>query len=240
MWYNIKELLMKRGVKRLMQLIVMLTHNDHTVKNAKAVFEKCINSKAQFWGFKEEGLPVDEMKELFSLMKSLGKTTFLEVVAYTEEQCQEGAEMALTCGCDVLMGTLFFDSVNEFCRNHNIRYMPFVGKVHSRPSVLEGEIEDIINEAKSYKDKGVFGFDLLGYRYTGDKKELIKRFVKEIDMPVCVAGSIGSFDKLDFLADVDPWAFTIGGAFFEDKFGGEFSAQVDKVYDYLSKDGENV
>lgn len=44
-------------------------------------------------GFKEVGIPLDEMKELYSYMKQCGKTTFLEVVAYTEEECMEGAKM---------------------------------------------------------------------------------------------------------------------------------------------------
>lgn len=222
-----------------MKLIVMLTHNDHTVKNAKEVFENCKNSSAEFWGFKEEGIPHSEMKELFSAMKKCGKTTFLEVVAYNEAKCLSGAKLALECGCDVLMGTLFFDSVNEFCQKNNIKYMPFVGDVHERPSILEGSVDSIIKEAKEYIKKGVYGFDLLGYRYTGDKNELISRFVKEVDAPVCVAGSIGSFEKLDFLKKLNPWSITIGGAFFENKFSGDFLNQVNEVNEYI-KDNENV
>ena len=65
-------------------LIVMLTHNDKTVLNAYDIFEKCKNSKAKFWGFKEEPIPLDEMKRLYSYMKSMDKTTFLEVIAYDE------------------------------------------------------------------------------------------------------------------------------------------------------------
>lgn len=44
---------------------------------------------------KEEPLPLEEMKDLFSYMKRCGKTTALEVVAYTEDKCLEGAEMAV-------------------------------------------------------------------------------------------------------------------------------------------------
>lgn len=43
------------------------------------------------------------------------KKTFLEVVEYTEEEGLERAKIALECGCDILMGTLFYDSINEFC-----------------------------------------------------------------------------------------------------------------------------
>ena len=99
-----------------LNLIVMLTHNDRTVENAYEIFDKCKNSKAKFWGFKEEPLPIDQMKKLYAYMKECGKTTFLEVVEYTEEKGLEGAKMAVECGCDILMGTMFFDSINEYCK----------------------------------------------------------------------------------------------------------------------------
>ena len=37
------------------ELIVMLTHNDHTVEDADKVFESCRQSKALYFGFKEHG-----------------------------------------------------------------------------------------------------------------------------------------------------------------------------------------
>ncbi len=222
-------------MKNNTNLIVMLTYNDKTVENACEIFEQCNNTKAEFWGFKEAGLPLEKMKELFSMMKKCGKTTVLEVVAYSEKDCMDGAKMALECNCDILMGTLFFDSVNDFCKSHNIKYMPFVGQVENRPSVLSGNIDDMIKEAKQYIEKGVYGFDLLGYRYTGDALELINQFTQEIEVPVCVAGSINSFARLDEIKEAAPWAFTIGGAFFENKYEGTFNEQIDKVCDYISK-----
>lgn len=75
------------------------------------------------------------------------KKTFLEVVEYTEEEGLERAKIALECGCDILMGTLFYDSINEFCKSNNLKYMPFVGQVEDRPSILKGSIDEMINEA---------------------------------------------------------------------------------------------
>jgi hypothetical protein len=217
------------------ELIVMLTHNDRTVENAAEIFEACKDTKAKYWGFKEAGIPVEEMKALYARMKECGKTTFLEVVAYTEEECLEGAKMAVECGCDCLMGTLYFDSINDYCKANNLKYMPFVGKITGRPSVLEGTIEGMIDEAKSYLAKGVAGFDLLGYRYTGDAVKLNKEFVAGVPAPVCLAGSVSSYQRLDEVKATGAWAFTIGGAFFENKFNGTFAEQVDKVVDYMNK-----
>ena len=214
-------------------LIVMLTHNDRTVTDAYEIFEQCKDSAAMYWGMKEEPLPLEEMQKLFAYMKRCGKTTFLEVVAYTEPECLAGAEMAVKCGCDVLMGTLYFDSVNEFCREHNLRYMPFVGNITGRPSVLEGSIDEMGQDARRYLEKGAWGIDLLGYRYTGDAAELNRRLVEETGAPVCIAGSINSFQRLDEIKEASPWAFTIGSAFFENRFQGSFREQINKVCAYM-------
>ncbi len=217
------------------ELIVMLTWHDYTVENAAQVFEQCKNSKAKYWGFKEHPLPLDQMKALYAHMKECGKTTFLEVVAYSEQEGLEGARIAAACGCDVLMGTKFFDSINDYCHEHGIKYMPFVGKVTGRPSVLEGTIEGMIAEARSYIERGAYGIDLLGYRFTGDAVALNEAVVAGTGAPVCLAGSIDSYERLDQVRNAAPWAFTIGGAFFENKFGGSFVEQVNKVCDYMSQ-----
>lgn len=217
------------------KLIVMLTHNDHTVENASEIFESCKNSKAQYWGFKEKPLPISEMKSLFSRMKSCGKTTFLEVVEYDEESGLHGAKIAKECGCDILMGTVFFDSINQFCKENNMKYMPFVGQITNRPSILEGSIEDMISEAKEYLAKGVYGFDLLGYRYTGDPVKLNNAFIQAIEAPVCLAGSVDSYERLDEVIEANPWAFTVGSAFFDEKFGTEIHEQINNVCNYIEK-----
>ena len=222
-------------MKNSLNLIVMLTHNDETVNNAHEIFEKCKNSDAKFWGFKEKSLPIEQMKNLYKYMKECGKTTFLEVVEYTEKEGLEGAKLALECGCDILMGTVFFDSINEFCKKNNLRYMPFVGKVTERPSILEGEIDEIIKEANEYLKKGVYGFDLLGYRYTGNAVELNERFVLEVNAPVCIAGSVNGYERLDELKNINPWSFTIGSAFFENKFDGSFEEQINNVCEYVKQ-----
>ena len=217
------------------ELIVMLTHNDLTVHNAYDIFDQCRNSRAKFWGFKEEPLPLEQMKKLFRYMKSCGKTTFLEVVAYSEKECMDGAKKAVECNCDFLLGTTFSDSINEFCRLNHIKYMPFVGIIAGRPSILDGTVEDMIQEAETYIAKGVYGIDLLGYRYTGDATRLNREFVANVHAPVCIAGSVNSYERLTELKSIAPWAFTIGGAFFENKFDGTMKEQIDKVCNFMKE-----
>lgn len=228
--FNVGEVVMKRNDS---QLIVMLTHNDITVDNAYEIFEHCKNSKAKYWGIKEKSLSFEQMKKLFTYMKECGKSTVLEVVEYSQKLCMKGAQIAAECGCDILLGTTFSDEVNEFCKQSNLKYMPFVGNVKGRPSVLDGNIGEMLEEANEYLAKGVFGFDLLGYRYVGNSVELNKKFVSQVNAPVCIAGSINSYMRLDQIKEISPWAFTIGGAFFENKFEGTIEEQIDKVCDYM-------
>ncbi len=220
------------------KLIVMLTHNDYTVENALRIFDTCKYTKANYWGCKEAPLPADHMKELFSYMKAYGKTTFLEVVAYTEKECVEGAVSAVKYGADYLMGTCFFESVNSICCENGIRYMPFVGDISERPSILKGNAADMINEACEYYAKGAFGVDFLGYRYTGDTKMLNRTFLSAManqGIPVCAAGGVNSYEKLDEILELNADMFTIGSGFFEKCFGETFESQVNNVCDYIYK-----
>ena len=54
-------------------LIVMLTHHDCTVRNAYEIFEQCKRSKADFWGFKEQPLPLPQMKNIIYLYERIRK-----------------------------------------------------------------------------------------------------------------------------------------------------------------------
>lgn len=213
----------------------MLTHHDVTVQNAYEIFDSCKQLDQKYWGFKEEGISFPEMKRLCNYIKENGKVAVLEAVAYTEGKCLDAASVAAKCGFDILMGTLYYESVNEFCKENAIKYMPFVGRVSGRPSVLEGDIEDIVDEANRLLKKGVFGIDLLGYRYVGDCETLDSELVSRVNAPVCLAGSIDCIARLDAVKRVSPFAFTVGSAFFEHKFGDSFSEQIEFINDYMKK-----
>ena len=217
------------------ELVVMLTYNDFTSEDAEKIFEECKNTKAKYWGFKEKPLSKERMKKLYSRMKESGKTTILEVVAYSSEEGLSGAKIAAECGCDILMGTKFHQEIADYCRANNIKYMPFVGTIEGRPSVLKGSVSDIVAEAKNVIKNGAYGIDLLGYRYLENASELIKNIIDETDAPVCIAGSIDSYDKLDEMKEYQPDTFTIGSAFFENKFGRDFASQINTVCDYINK-----
>lgn len=199
-------------------LIVMLTYNDITVPNALEVFDSCRDIPVQHWGFKNVGLPVDQMTALVSQMKAAGKTTYLEVVTYDEASCMKAAKVAVSCKFDVLMGTLYYDSVHQFLKEHGTTYSPFVGKVSGSPSILEGTNQEIIDDAKSMMAKGIDTFDILAYRHVVDGEKLAYEFCQAVDAKICIAGSIASYQRIDTMFDIKPWAFTMGSALFDNKF----------------------
>ena len=198
------------------KIIIMLTHNDRTVKNAQEVFDSC------------------KMAKLVASMKAAGKTTFLEVVTYSEEDCMAGAKVAVEMGFDYLMGTLFFDSVYAYLQKHQVKYLPFCGKVSGSPSVLEGSFDEIIADARSMLAKGVYGIDLLAFRHA-QGAELAEAYCAAVDAPVVIAGSINSNERIDFINRVDPWAFTMGSALFTENFapGQGFRKNLEAVAAYM-------
>ena len=151
-------------------IIIMLTHHDVTVPNAAEVFEACKDiGNVKLWGFKNVG----------------------------EESCLDGAQTAIDCGFDYLMGTLYYDSVAKLLKDNGMDYLPFVGKVSGSPSILEGTNEEIIQNAKDLMAKGVTGFDILAYRHVVDGEKLAYEFCAAVPAKICIAGSINSFARID-------------------------------------------
>lgn len=222
------------------ELIVMLTHHDETVQNALPLFEECKDLPVTHWGFKDVGLPHPQMKELVRHMKAAGKVTFLEVVSLSEEEGMVGAKLAVEAGFDILMGTVYFDSIHQYLKDKPIKYYPFPGHVFSHPSIVDGRIEEVVNHALFLQSKGVPGMDLLAYRYVGDARKLLQEVVKATNVPIVCAGSIATFERIVEVWEARAWGFTIGSAFFEMKFvpGGSFKENIRAVTDWLAQTDE--
>jgi hypothetical protein len=219
------------------ELIVMLTHHDQTVQNSLELFQRTKDYPIKHWGFKDVGLPPEEMQKIVNAMKDAGKITFLEVVSLSEEEGLRGAQLAVELGFDVLMGTVFFPSIAEYLKDKPIQYYPFPGKVHSHPSILDGSIDEIVAHARQLEAHGAHGLDLLTYRFNGEASHLLKLVVDATNIPIVSAGSIASFERIREVWDAGAWGFTIGSAFFERQFvpDGSFEENVLAVCDWLQK-----
>jgi len=215
----------------------MLTHYDQTVPEALELFERTKDYPIRHWGFKDVGLAPTDMETIVNAMKEAGKTTFLEVVSLSEEEGLRGARLAVDLGFDILMGTVFFPSIADYLRDKTVRYYPFPGHVHSHPSILDGEIEEIVAHACELESYGAHGLDLLTYRYNGEAAHLLKKVVEATKIPVVSAGSIASFERINEVWEAGAWGFTIGSAFFEKKFvpEGSFEENLLSVCNWLQE-----
>ena len=221
--------------KRKPSLIVMLTHQDETVPDSLEIFERLKDLPVQHWGFKDVGLAPAEMGRVVAAMQAAGKTTYLEVVSLSEEAGLQGARLAVEQGFDVLMGTVYFPSIRDYLAATPVKYYPFPGQVQGHPSVLEGTIEEIVAHACWLEAQGVDGLDLLTYRFTGDAPRLLQQVVAAVKVPVVSAGSIASYDRIQEVGDAGCWGFTIGSAFFDNRFVPDagFDANLREVADWL-------
>jgi len=215
----------------------MLTHHDQTVSNALELFERTKEYPIAHWGFKDVGLSPDEMQGVVTAMKKAGKTTFLEVVSLSEVEGLRGARLAVELGFDILMGTVYYPSIGDYLKDKPIHYYPFPGHVHSHPSILDGEIEEIVAHARELEAQGVHGLDLLTYRYNGEATYLLKQVVEATQVPVVSAGSIATFERINEVWDTGAWGFTIGSAFFDRQFvpSGSFEENVLAVCNWLEE-----
>jgi len=195
----------------------METYNDMTRSDAVSVYKEIRNTNVKFIGFKDIGLPLPKLKELHAMMKKDGRTTFLEVVSASEKDTLQSTKVALELGVDYLIGGTYIDATLPRIKNTKIKYFPYVGKIVDHPCKLRGSIEEIVNDTKKIKEKGILGINLLAYRYNGDVNKLIEK-VSAVGLPMIVAGSIDSYERVRKMKDIDIWAFTIGGAIFDKKF----------------------
>lgn len=201
--------------------IFMLTHQDRTVADAATRLKDALAAGVTHIGFKDVGLPFDELDSLAKAIKSAGATLYLEVVSLDEASEQNSAQAAAKLGVDVLMGGTRPDVVLPVLAGTGILYYPFPGKVVGHPSRLEGTVETIVESACAIAAlDGVHGLDLLAYRFDGDAEALMARLSAAVSKPVVIAGSIDSRQRLEAVVKSGAAGFTIGTAAFNGAFSG--------------------
>jgi hypothetical protein len=199
--------------------IFMLTKNDQTVANAMDVYRSIRDTPIQFVGFKDIGLPFDELIALAHEMKRDGKKVMLEVVSTSRESELRSIEAAAKIGVDYLLGGRHAQDAVELLKGTSIQYFPFAGQTVGHPTKLTGTMQDIVDDAKRLASlPGVHGLDLLAYRFAGDVPLLTQQVVQAVNKPVIAAGSIDSHARVQAMRQAGAWAFTVGSALFDGAF----------------------
>lgn len=192
----------------------MLTQHDLTVPNAHAVYSDVRHLDAlRYVGFKDVGMPVEELRTLADRIHADGKTVMLEVVSESVEDEVHAVEVGRDIGVDWVLGGTHPEKVAPLLTGTDIVYYPFPGRIVGHPSKLRGTIEEIVDDARMLAARPeVGGLDLLAYRYDGDVLALVREVVAAVDVPVIAAGSIKAPEQIRALQRLGVWGFTIGGA----------------------------
>ena len=168
-----------------LRFIFMLTRNDRTVADASQQLQTALGLGVRHIGFKDIGLPLEQLKGLNAAIKAGGATSYLEVVSLDRESEIVSAKAAAEIGVDVLLGGTRVDDVLPIIEDTGIRYFPFPGRITGHPSVLEGTIEEIVESARSIAARdGVHGLDLLAYRSARNVPELMAAVCAAVSKPV--------------------------------------------------------
>lgn len=201
------------------EFIFMLTWHDATVPDALAVYDEIRSLPLKYVGFKDIGQPVSVLRRLTEEMHADGREVMLEVVSESIEDELRSVAAAREIGVDWLLGGTHPDDALPLLAGSGLRYCPFPGTVVGHPSILTGSIAEIAESARSLTARpGVHGLDLLAYRYQGDVEQLVTEVLAASAGPVIAAGSVDSIERIQGLDRLGVWAFTVGGAIFENQF----------------------
>ncbi|MCX5616256.1 4-hydroxythreonine-4-phosphate dehydrogenase [Bombella sp. TMW 2.2559] len=212
------------------RFIFMLTCDDRTVETAMEAAETALRLGIRHIGFKDIGLPVEELRALADRLRSAGATSYLEIVSPDRERELDSVRAGLALGVDCLMGGTHVPDVLPLLAGHDVAYYPFAGHVVGHPSVLKGSPEEIARNAAEWAvHPAVTGLDLLAYRNDGNVPEVIRASCAAVGKPVIVAGSISTPEQIRTVRQAGAAGFTVGTAVLD----GIFPARSTSLEDQL-------
>ncbi len=213
----------------------MLTAKDATIPDAPNRLKEVLAGGARHIGFKDIGLPLEELKVLASGIRAAGGRSYLEVVSLDEESELSSAEVAVQLDVDCLLGGTRAKDVVKIIKSNPVRYFPFPGEVSGHPNQLNGSVTEIVESAKELTAlEGVHGLDLLAYRFKGDVPNLISAVCQVSTKPVVVAGSIDGEERVRAAAIAGASGFTVGTAAFAGDFPAEGLGLTEQVRSVLA------
>ena len=86
------------------EFIFMLTRNDATVPDALAVYDEIRSADLRYVGFKDIGLPVEELRKLARAIQADGREVMLEVVSENAADELRSIRAAVDIGVDWVLG----------------------------------------------------------------------------------------------------------------------------------------
>ena len=222
----------------MVNCVAMMTHNDVTVPHALEIFEANKHTKAMYWGFKDDGISLEDAETLIQAMQAAGKHVVLEPLTKDEEEANKWADLAVKYKADGILG-FYFDSVCKKLSKAGVLYFPPFGR-RTENNRLLGTIEELKQAALDIIKSGSGGVRMSAYRYIeGNPEQMAKEVgaaVRAAGGDFMMTGSVDDFEKLDFIKEMQPWGITVGGALFDEgKFGGGTVAErMDLIEEYVN------
>lgn len=200
--------------------IFMLTRNDLTVPDAAAHLETALEAGVRHVGFKDVGLPHEDLRGLAARIRAAGATCWLEVVSLDREAEIASVRAAVAIGVDRLLGGCRPGDAGPMLAEAGIAYHPFPGRVTGHPSVLEGDAAEIAASARALAARpDVAGLDLLAYRGSGAIEPMTAAVcAAAFGKPVIAAGSIDRAERVAAMARAGCAGFTVGTAALDGAF----------------------
>jgi hypothetical protein len=188
--------------------IFMAIHRDRTTPNARALIDEALSLGVRNIGFKDIGLPLGDLRELAKAIRAGGARVFFELVSLDPESEIRSARAAADFGVDWLLGGVSASEVAPIAKENGIAYAP--------------RVDEIVASAEALCAlEGVRALDLLAYRH-GEPIALTQAVVNAVDLPVIVAGSIDSPERISAVIASGAAGFTVGSS----AISGEFPAQA--------------
>ena len=110
-----------------LRFIFMLTRNDRIVTDAADHLQTALCLGVRHIGFKDIGLPVDELDALNATIQASGASCFLEVVSLDRDSEVVSAKAAVDIGVDILLGGTHLDAVLPILKDTGIQFFRFPG-----------------------------------------------------------------------------------------------------------------
>jgi len=136
----------------MVEFIFFLTHNDVTIPNAIEVFEDVRDTGVKFVGFKDIGLPKDQLVRLRKMIADSGKIAVLEVVSTSEADNNRSIRMGVDLGVVYLIGGTYVENSLPLVKGRGIKYFPYIGKIVGHPCLQRGSIDEISKDAKRVEE----------------------------------------------------------------------------------------
>lgn len=209
------------------QLVVMLTHNDNTVRDPALVLSSIDSPELTHVGLKETGISPSEFVDSLQYLKNIGKCVYVELMTENNDEMMFYARIAIEQKADALLGTRRSERLDQLIRDSGITYFPVFDDQFAYEATLRNDNQTAKNALTELcSEPHVTGALINPFRIPCCAESLIRATVSH-GKSAFVTGSINSAERLQLVAKSGAQALAVGTAIFDRAFcGGDSLSQL--------------